>query len=53
MRTPRLTVHQLSSNRAGPFSLQVEAGECLVVMGKSGSGKTVLLRLLADLDPSS
>ncbi|MBS0453886.1 MAG: ATP-binding cassette domain-containing protein [Proteobacteria bacterium] len=53
MRIPRLVVHELSSRRAGPFSFQLGAGECLVVMGKSGSGKTVLLRLLADLDASS
>lgn len=30
-------------------SLQIDEGECLVLMGHNGSGKTTLLRLLADL----
>ena len=36
--------------RAVTFSL--DAGECLAVRGPSGAGKTLLLRALADLDPS-
>jgi ABC-type iron transport system FetAB ATPase subunit len=48
---PRLRVQGLRSALAGPFDLHVDAGECLVLMGKSGAGKTVLLRLIADLDP--
>ncbi len=35
----------------GPLSLSVNLGECLGVSGESGSGKTLLLRLIADLDP--
>lgn len=34
-----------------PVSFELEGGECLAVQGASGSGKTVLLRALADLDP--
>jgi putative ABC transport system ATP-binding protein len=30
----------------------VAAGECLCISGASGSGKTLLLRAIADLDPS-
>lgn len=33
-------------------SFGVDAGECLAVMGPSGSGKSLLLRAIADLDPN-
>ncbi len=33
-------------------SFGVEAGACLAVMGPSGSGKSLLLRAIADLDPN-
>ena len=35
-----------------PASLCVAAGECGVIMGQSGSGKSVLARAIADLDPN-
>ena len=35
----------------GPVDLVVEPGVCVSVTGVSGSGKTLLLRALADLDP--
>lgn len=35
----------------GPVSLGVEAGECLCLSGPSGTGKSLLLRAIADLDP--
>lgn len=35
----------------GPVDLRVEGGECVAIEGKSGSGKSVLLRTIADLDP--
>ena len=34
-----------------PLSFEIAEGECLAVEGASGSGKTRLLRALADLDP--
>lgn len=34
-----------------PFSLKIASGECLSLTGASGSGKTMLLRAIADLDP--
>ena len=35
-----------------PVSFQVADGDCLVVQGPSGVGKTLLLRAIADLDPN-
>ena len=56
--TARLSVLQLKSKSApslsasGLFNLTLAAGERVMLMGASGSGKSVLLRLIADLDPS-
>ena len=33
-------------------NLRLEAGQCVVVSGPSGAGKTLLLRAIADLDPA-
>lgn len=46
-----LVVDQLARPGLGPVSLRLAAGECVVLRGKSGSGKTLLLRAIADLDP--
>lgn len=35
----------------GPIDFVVKAGECVSISGRSGSGKSVLLRTIADLDP--
>ncbi len=35
----------------GPIDLEVGDGECVSIMGRSGSGKSILLRMIADLDP--
>jgi ABC-type iron transport system FetAB ATPase subunit len=35
-----------------PVTLTLEAGQCIAVMGPSGSGKSLLLRAISDLDPS-
>lgn len=50
---PRLAVRGLQSSHAGPISLDVAAGECIAILGASGSGKSVFLRMLADLDPNT
>ncbi|WP_211352728.1 ABC transporter ATP-binding protein [Luteibacter pinisoli] len=51
MTTPTLVVDALRGPRIGPVSFDLAARECIAVMGASGAGKTLLLRLLADLDP--
>lgn len=35
----------------GPIAWQINRGECVSLCGASGSGKSLLLRALADLDP--
>jgi ABC-type iron transport system FetAB ATPase subunit len=51
-RAPRLRLRELRSPLAGPFDLDLAAGACLVVDGPSGSGKSLFLRMIADLDPN-
>lgn len=45
-----LLIHELRSELAGPFDLEVGDGEAVVITGRSGSGKSLFLRMLADLD---
>ncbi len=47
---PRLRAAGLRSRLAGPFDIALERGECVAITGASGSGKSLLLRMLADLD---
>ena len=46
-----LRIQALSSPLAGPFDLSVEPGAGLAVTGASGAGKSLFLRMIADLDP--
>ena len=46
-----LTVEGLESAPITAASFEIAAGECLCISGRSGSGKSRLLRALADLDP--
>ncbi len=48
--TIRLAIKQLRTRHVGPFDLELSAGECVVLSGPSGAGKTLLLRGIADLD---
>ena len=47
-----LEVTDLSVGTIGPVSFSVSGGECVVLTGPSGSGKSRLLRAIADLDPN-
>ncbi len=48
-----LAIEQLSSPLLPTVSFQAEAGSCICIYGESGTGKTLLLRAIADLDPNS
>jgi ABC-type iron transport system FetAB ATPase subunit len=47
-----LSVSELKRLHLGPLSLRVGAGECVALTGASGTGKSMLLRAIADLDPN-
>lgn len=47
-----LTISRLKSALAGPFDLQVDPGKAVAISGASGSGKSLFLRMIADLDPN-
>ncbi|MDE3009536.1 MAG: ATP-binding cassette domain-containing protein [Pseudomonadota bacterium] len=48
---PLLQVEALACDHGGPFDFSLQRGECVAIVGRSGSGKSVLLRMIADLDP--
>lgn len=48
----RLIIRALVRPGVGPIDLTVNPGECVVVQGPSGAGKTLFLRALVDLDPN-
>lgn len=47
-----LTLSQLQARVLAPVDLQISAGELVFISGPSGSGKSLLLRAIADLDPN-
>lgn len=47
-----LSVHRLFRPNLLEASLTLAKGECLAIRGASGSGKSLLLRAIADLDPN-
>lgn len=45
-----LKIHQLTSDLLPQVNLELNPGQCICIYGESGSGKTLLLRAIADLD---
>lgn len=50
---PDFHVKNLTFLNRGPYDLTLEAGKIMAVSGSSGSGKSLLLRAIADLEPNS
>ena len=48
----QLAIKHLRSQFAGPFELELARGACAAITGASGSGKSLFLRMIADLDPN-
>ena len=48
-----LEVKALTRLHIGPVSISVAGGECISISGASGSGKSLLLRAMVDLDPNT
>jgi ABC-type iron transport system FetAB ATPase subunit len=46
-----LKIAELSHANLHPVSLEIADGACVTIRGASGSGKSLLLRAIADLDP--
>ena len=48
-----LVIRNLRGAIVGPIDLTVEPGTCAAITGASGAGKSLLLRMIADLDPNT
>lgn len=48
-----LKIDNLARQGLEPAHLELAAGDCAAVFGPSGSGKSLLLRAIADLDPNT
>lgn len=49
--TPVMRLQGLRTHHVGPIDLDLPSGEITLISGASGSGKSLLLRAIADLDP--
>src|SRR5262249_39320615 len=50
---PALRIDGLATRLIGPVSFDIATGECVALTGASGAGKSLLLRAIVDLDPST
>ena len=48
--TPLLQANNISAKNFGPINLSIQPNEQITLMGPSGSGKSRLLKILADID---
>jgi len=48
---PTLHIKKLHTFHIGPLDFAIHPSQCLVISGHSGSGKSLTLRAIADLDP--
>ncbi len=48
-----LHIRQLVGHGRGPIGFDVPAGQCTVLSGASGTGKSLVLRMIADLIPNA
>ena len=46
-----LQTRALHRLHVGPIDFSLDSGTCFSISGRSGSGKSILLRMVADLDP--
>ncbi len=47
-----LDVRSIKTLLFGPLDIRVKKGECISIQGPSGSGKSIFLRAIVDLDPN-
>lgn len=50
MSSSNLNIHQLEYQFVGPVNLEINSSQCIGLSGESGSGKSLLLRAVSDLD---
>ena len=47
-----LQIENLRTKLIGPIDLSLDTGECIALLGASGSGKSLTLRAITDIDPN-
>ncbi|MDI2089806.1 ABC transporter ATP-binding protein [Commensalibacter oyaizuii] len=52
-KSSTLSIQGLCNFQQGPYFFEVRKGDCVVITGESGVGKSILLRMIADLIPNN